>query len=37
LAAADQFNFTVVNDDLESVVEQLVSLLAGASDGQPVI
>jgi guanylate kinase len=37
LAAADQFNVTVVNDDLESVVEQLVSLLAGASDGQPVI
>jgi guanylate kinase len=37
LAAADEFDVTVVNDDIESVVQQLVSLLAGASNGQPVI
>jgi guanylate kinase len=37
LAAADWFDVTVVNDDLESVVRRLVFLMAGAPDGEPAV
>jgi guanylate kinase len=35
LASSGEFDITVVNDDLRSVVARLVSLLAGAPDGEP--
>jgi guanylate kinase len=36
MASASEFDVTVVNDDIESVVRQLVSLLVSAPDGEPV-
>jgi guanylate kinase len=37
LAAKDRFDITVVNDDLDSVVRRLVSLMTGAPDGEPLV
>jgi guanylate kinase len=37
LAAQDQFDITVINDDLKSVVRRLVSLMAGAPDEEPAL
>ncbi|HZZ50148.1 MAG TPA: guanylate kinase [Pseudonocardia sp.] len=37
MASSSQFDVTVVNDEIESVVRQLVSLLIGAPDGEPAI
>jgi guanylate kinase len=37
LAAQDQFDITVINDDLKSVVRRLVSLMAGAPDEEPAV
>ncbi|GAA5173927.1 guanylate kinase [Pseudonocardia eucalypti] len=34
LAAADEFDVTVVNDDLNEVVRRLIPLLSGAPDGE---
>lgn len=37
MSSASQFDVTVVNDDIESVVARLVSLLMSAPDGEPVV
>lgn len=37
LAAKDRFDITVVNDDLDSVVRRLVSLMTSAPDGEPLV
>ena len=37
LAARDRFDIVVMNDDLESVVGQLVCLMSGAPDGEHLV
>jgi len=37
LAAKDRFDITVVNDDLDSVVRRLVSLMTAAPYGEPLV